>query len=175
MCLNALRLAGCVTVLDDRAVKQQRLRNHRPHEPTTVVTNTSLNPLALLLLSRSLHLVAPLSSAHRAAYTAAWSSLLKHAYPLMTSSSVASSSSWLHGFSSLLLQELWSLQLDHALHAAKSTSAPVEDDHRQSTAFALMQAAGKQKKDKKETDAWIAAQASIAADLSAHVEAFATQ
>jgi len=132
-----------------------------------------------------------LSSAQRAAYSAAAAALAGHSMPLWSSAAgsngASSPAKWHAAFASLLLQELWVLQLEwvalaHAAHgAAASTPAT-----RQSAAFALLTstqtnapAAASSKKKKHapvaaaDGDAWSAAQAALCGELAAQASAFA--
>jgi len=109
--------------------------------------------------------------------------------PLWSSASALSSSSacvqWHNALSSLLLQELWAMQLERALHGAR-TAPPVEGAPRQSAAFAMLATAssaaikGKDKAAQAEatrthTEPWLAAQTQALASLAPHVAAFASQ
>lgn len=134
-----------------------------------------------------------LSTAQRKAYAAAWAALTAHWALLSSSSVVASSPSfvWVNGFASLLLQEVWSMQLEHSLHGA-TAAATASAGNKQSTAFALIHsssssssaAAGEAKKGDKAAQkaaaksgcaSWLTAQTQIVATLSAHTAAFAAQ
>ena len=107
--------------------------------------------------------------------------------PLWSSSPSASSAAvhWHNALSSLLLQELWAMQIERALHGAR-TAPPVEAAPRQSAVFAMIHSApsaavkGKDKAAQAEaartnTEPWLTAQTAVLASLVPHAAAFSTQ